>query len=79
MGIMLRVEQLRLKLPAGFEHRAGGIARLVGEGLTTIPTKHSVTLDRLSVGPVRIGENFTDLQIAQHIVKSITTTIRGAQ
>ena len=74
---MLSVERLHLQLPAGFEHRAEGIARLVGEKLATVPIKTSVTLDRLSLKPVRIGENATNQQIAQNIVKSIATTIRG--
>ena len=30
---MLRIKRLTLRLPAGYQHRAPTIARLVGEGL----------------------------------------------
>jgi len=72
---MLHIERLRMQLPAGFEHRASTIARLVGESMAEIPFSENRTLDRLSVSPVQISPNSTDQEIAQRVAKQIASTI----
>jgi len=74
---MLHIDRMRMQLPAGFEHRASAIARLVGESMADIHPTENRTLDRLSVSPVRVSPNATDQEIAQHIAARIASTLGG--
>jgi hypothetical protein len=72
---MLRIERMRMRLPKGFEHRASGIARLVGDLMAEIQPSESRTLDRLSVSPVRVSPTATDEEIAHSIAERIVLTL----
>ena len=72
---MLHIERMRMQLPAGFEHRASTIARLVGESMAEIQPTENRTLDRLSIGPVQVSPNATDLEIAHSVAERITSML----
>jgi hypothetical protein len=72
---MLHIERMRMQLPAGFEHRASTIARLVGESMTEIRLAESRTLDRLSIGRVRVLPNATDQEVAHSVAERIASTL----
>lgn len=74
---MWHIERIRMHLPAGFEHRASSIGRLVGESMAGFHPQEERILDRLSIGPVRISPNATDQEIAQRIAENILSTLRG--
>lgn len=64
------IGRLALKLPAGFEKRAGRIGRLVGEALSghDLPPGH---IEHLGVGPLKIDARRSDRAIAEHIAGAI--------
>jgi hypothetical protein len=72
---MLHIDRMRMRLPKGFEHRASSIARLVGDSMADMRTTESRTLDKLSIGPLQIGPNATDQDIANGIVERIVERI----
>lgn len=72
---MLRIERMRMHLPEGFEHRASAIARLVGDSMAEIHLSENLTLDRLSISPVRISQNATDQEIAHSVAERIASTL----
>ncbi len=72
---MLRIDRMRMQLPAGFEHRASSIARKVGESLLGIQSHESRIIDRLSISPVKISINATDQEIAQSVTQQIALTL----
>ena len=74
---MWTFDQLRLVLPAGFEHRAEGIARRVAEELADLPAPGDVALRSLSLPPIEIRAGASDRQIAGRIARSIASTVRG--
>jgi hypothetical protein len=72
---MLNIERMRMHLPAGFEHRASAIARLVGESMAEFHPIENRTLDKLSIGPVQASPNATDQEIAHSVAERITSTL----
>lgn len=74
---MLHIERMQISLPAGFEHRASTIARLVGESMAEIHLPENRALDTLSIGPVEITTNATDQGIAHSIAERIASTLGG--
>lgn len=74
---MWTFDQLRLVLPAGFEHRAAGIARQVAEELAGLPAPSDVSLRSLSLPPIQIQAGASDRQIAGQIARSIAQTVGG--
>ena len=68
-----RVEPIVSRAPrvAGFENRAAGIARLVGDNLARRPPRNSVTVTSASVGPLTVALHASDRQIAATIAASI--------
>ena len=60
---MLHIERMRIQLPAGFEHRASTIARLVGDSMAEFHPSENRTLNRLSISPVQVSPNATDQEI----------------
>lgn len=72
---MLQIERMRMRLPAGFEHRASTIARLVGESMAEIQPSENRTLDRLSISPVQVSQNATDQEIACSVAKRIASAL----
>jgi hypothetical protein len=74
---MWTFDQLRLVLPAGFEHRAAGIARRVAEELAEMPAPTDLSLHSLSLPPIEIRAGATDRQIASRIARSISESVAG--
>ena len=72
---MLKIERMRMQLPAGFEHRASTIAHLVGNAMGEFHATENRTLDRLSIGPVQISPNATDQDIANSVAQRIASTL----
>ncbi len=72
---MLHIEHLRLRLPAGYEHRAAFIARMVGESLSAYQTTENRKLDSLTIGPVRVSANASDQEISHSISRRITSAL----
>jgi hypothetical protein len=72
---MLNIERMRMQLPAGFEHRASTIARLVGESMAEFHPIENRTLDKLSIGPVQASTNATDQEIAHSVAERIISTL----
>lgn len=70
---MWTVDRLKLTLPAGFEHRASRIARLLAEELAGIPAPHDLRLASLTVPPLEVGPATGDREIAGRIARSIAS------
>lgn len=76
---MIRIERLQLHLPAGFEHRAQGVARRLGELLGRQGVSQDVTISALRVIPQRIPRNTSDEDIAKLIADDIIAAYPGGQ
>lgn len=74
---MWTFDQLRLVLPAGFEHRAAGIARRVAEELAEMPAPGDVSLRSLALPPIEIRAGASDREIAGRIARSIFQSVGG--
>jgi hypothetical protein len=72
------VDQLRLTLPAGFEHRAEHIARRVAEELAFLPATRDVSLRSLSVPAIEVGPGASDGEIAGRIARAISNAVNPA-
>ena len=68
-----------MHLPAGFEHRATALARLVGDLLAKQSVSRNVSLDSISIAPQRINPNTPDVEIAQIIVAQILSANQQGQ
>lgn len=67
----LTIARMHLQLPPGFEHRADGIARRLGEELARLQWPGSVTLPRLSLSPQTIHPAWSDQQIARQLAVAV--------
>lgn len=72
------IGRLRLRLPAGFEDRAGRIGRLVGEALARRDDLPAGRIEQLQVGPVRVEVGHSDRVVAQRIADSIHAAVKAA-
>lgn len=68
---MWSLEQLRLTLPAGFEHRAEGIVRRLADQLATLPVSKEIQLDRLTLPPIVMEASAGDGEIAARIAGAL--------
>ncbi|MDQ6965553.1 MAG: hypothetical protein Q9M23_01360 [Mariprofundaceae bacterium] len=68
---MLSIEHLNLHLPAGFEHRAALIARLVGQELAGMHIEKSAELKRLQVAEISLHQGQSDRQAAVVLARAI--------
>jgi hypothetical protein len=73
----LRIDELRISLPAGCEARAATIARLVAEALADVPLAAGLRLDRLQVGPLALSAAATDRDLAHAIARGIRAALPG--
>ena len=76
---MIRIDRIRMKLPAGFEHRATSIARLVGELLAKQSVARDMTLESVVLEPQRIHVATPDVEIAQRIATQIIEQYGGGR
>lgn len=72
---MLHIERLRMKLPAGYEHRAGAIAMRVGELLADIDTDGFVSMSELKLPNIRVSEPAGDDDVARAVADGIRTAM----
>lgn len=68
---MIEIGRLRLRLPAGYQGRAGSIARLAAAELERRLRGVSGTLDDLRVGPVEIAPGANDRAVAEAVASSV--------
>ena len=68
---MISIDSLRIRLPEGFERRAGRIARLVGEELSRLPVARDFKAGVLRIGEVRVAHHQTDRRVAAAIAAAI--------
>ncbi len=76
---MIQIEHLRMRLPAGFEHRATRIAGLLGDMLAQQSVSNDISLETVSIAPLRISAVTDDAEIAQIIARQIISATRGGQ
>jgi hypothetical protein len=70
---MWTIDQLRLVLPPGFEHRAERIARRVAEELSDLPVPRDLSLKSLSLPDLKVSVNAQDGEIAGRIARAIAS------
>jgi hypothetical protein len=68
---MIEINQLRLHLPAGFEHRAHRISRGIARQLANCPVSASRHIEALSIAKVRVDAGRSDRAIAAQIAGAI--------
>lgn len=68
---MLHIERMKIRLPNGYEHRAAGIARLIGDSLAGYSADKNINLKSISIGPVKMEQNTSDQEIAEQIAEKI--------
>lgn len=73
---MLHIDQMRLQLPADFEHRGANISRLVSDSMAEIKTTETRSLDSIAIGPIQVSPTTTDHEIAKNVVARITEILR---
>ncbi|HVK55993.1 MAG TPA: hypothetical protein VM532_13315 [Burkholderiales bacterium] len=76
---MVEIEQLTLRLPAGFESRAGRIGRLTAEALSNVTAVTSMNIAQLSLPPQTIKANWSDRVVAQRLANAIGQAITQQQ
>lgn len=66
----LQIDRLSLRLPRGFQHRAAGIARRIGQALAEArgPLRGG---DALRLPPVRIMPHTSDREIADGVARRV--------
>lgn len=74
---MIQIERLRMRLPAGFEHRATTIARLVGDILAQQTVPHDASMESISITSQRVNANTPDAEVAQLIAVKIIAGYEG--
>jgi hypothetical protein len=76
---VIHIDRLRMHLPAGFEHRATTLTRMVGDVLSKQSVSRDVSLDSISIAPQKVNVNTPDIEIAQMIVAQIISGNQGGQ
>jgi len=74
LTLTLTIDTLSLRLPAGFEHRAERIGRLLGDALAGIEPGSSAVpaaIEHLALAPVAVAHNATDVEVAAGIAASV--------
>jgi hypothetical protein len=68
---MLKIDELHLVLPAGFEQRAEGIARLIAGELARLTPAISGRFERLAAPPIEVSPDSSDADIATRVALAI--------
>lgn len=68
---ILRIDRLRLHLPAGFEQRGHTIARQLAAQLAELPLGASATIERLSLPPLPVPAGAPDAWIARQLARNV--------
>jgi hypothetical protein len=77
---MLTIDKLRLSLPAGYEPRAGRIARLIADELATLPlqenaSQENVSIARLQLPALHVAHGASDRHVAGAIASAIAAQV----
>lgn len=73
---MLKIDRLRLSLPAGYESRADRIARLVADELAGLQLQGDAHFDRLTLPAVEVGPRATDRQVAGAVTRAMASQLK---
>jgi hypothetical protein len=79
---VLIIESLRLQLPAGFEHRAERIGRLLGDALARIdtgPAGDPLSIGHLALPAIPLAPGASDADLARTIAHSVRHQIVAAR
>ena len=77
---MIRVERLRMRLPAGFEGRADSIARLVRQiAQRALRPGYNEHRDTVSVPPVLVAHSDDNAQIARALGGAVARKLLAPQ
>jgi len=68
---VIAIDTLSLRLPAGFEHRAERIGRLVGDAIADLDVTESRAFDRLALPAIHVERSANDAQIATAIAHAV--------
>ena len=74
---MVQIDRLNIRLPKGFEHRAGDIAHELATQLSGLATKKRQLIDRLVVPVIAIDKQATNSQIVHSMTRAIQSGIEG--
>lgn len=74
---MIQIDRLRLRLPAGFEHRAASITRTVGKLLVKQAQSSQVSIDVVNISAQNVRASTSDDEIAQMIVNQLISSQPG--
>jgi len=74
---MIHIDHLNLRLPAGFEDRAHGIAQLIASELALLPVSRDVQLRHLSLADIHVSPHASDKQVAGTIAAHIQSRLHA--
>lgn len=72
---MLRIDHLRIRLPADYQHRAKAILGHIAEQLGGTGFADAGRRDRVSVGPLTFEHGLSDRQIAARVCEGIRRSL----
>jgi|GEM_PF-768766 len=76
---MLKIDHLRLALPAGYAPRARQIAFLIASELADrmprLPAGGEMHLDRLALSPVNVAHGASDREVAGSVANAIASAL----
>ncbi len=73
----LTISRLRLRLPAGYEARAGDIARAIADAACGIPVSDTRRIDNLALAPIPVGGGASDRDIAGAVVQRLAERLKA--
>ncbi len=73
---MLCIDHLRMRLPPGYEHRAGGIAREVAQLLAALDSRSLRATETLRLPAVGVASGGSDREVAAAIAEAISAGLR---
>lgn len=73
----MKIDRIRMQLPAGFEHRGSSIARLIGDSLGRAGTLPARRIESLVLPPMQLPQNASDQVIADMVAARIVARIGG--
>ncbi len=73
----LTISRLRLRLPAGYEARAGSIARAIADAARDIPIAAARRIDTLTLDPVSVGDGASDRDIAGAAARRLAERLKA--
>jgi len=75
---MIHIEKLRLRLPAGFEQRASGIANKVGEKLADMPAPHDGRIETINICCPETTPEQSDDEIVNLIAQQLRNRLEAS-